>query len=276
MTEPDAVSENYGIGHVLDRILAALEKLGKSPDSVTIEDLAAVDEFHIGGRQASEDLLAQLGLSSADRVLDIGCGLGGTARLMADRYHCRVDGIDRTGEYVAAARTLSSWTRLSRQIEFCQGSATCLPFAAEAFDAACMLHVGMNIDDKAALWAEVHRVLRPGARFGIYDVMRTGQGDLAFPVPWAADPAASHLHSPQAYRQALKECGFAVISERNRRDFALAFFNEVRARLVAAGPPVLGLQLLMGPSTGARMQNIMSGVSAGLVAPVEIVVQKCH
>ena len=273
--EHDAVSQNYGTGQVLDRIQAGLQQLGKSPGSVTIEDLAAVDEFHIGGRQASEDLLAQLGLSAADRVLDIGCGLGGTARLLASRYRCRVSGVDRTAEYVATASALCAWTGLSGQAEFCQADASRLPFGADAFDAACMLHVGMNIDDKAALWSEVHRVLRSGARFGIYDVMRIAEGSLAYPVPWAADAAASHLHSPQAYRQTLQECGFSVVAERNRRDFALAFFSRMRAQLAAAGgPPALGLHLLMGASTGARMQNIISGVSAGLVAPVEFIVQK--
>ncbi len=275
MIEHDAISENYETGQVLDKIRAALLRLGKSPDSVTIEDLAPVDEFHIGGRQASEDLLGQLGLSASNRVLDIGCGLGGTARLMASRYGCRVSGIDRTAEFVAVAQALCAWTGLDEQTALCQGDASCLPFESGVFDAACMLHVGMNIDNKATLWSEVHRVLRPGARFGIYDVMRTAEGPLTYPVPWAQSAADNHICSPQAYKQALQQCGFLIIAERNRREFALAFFRELRARLAAAaGPPVLGLHLIMGQSTGARMQNIVSSVSTGLVAPVELIVQK--
>lgn len=274
MTGHGTGSEDCRTGQLLDRILTALQKLGKVPGSVTLDDLAAVDEFHIGGHRASEELLAQLGLGAADRVLDIGSGLGGTARLMAGSYRCQVSGVDLNAEYAAVAAALSGWAGLSGETDFCQGDASRLPFDADVFDAASMLHVGMNIEDKAAVWSEVHRVLRPGARFGIYDIMRTAEGPLAYPLPWAASAAASHVHAPQDYRQTLQDCGFAIIAERNRRQFALDFFDEMRAQLTAAGPPVLGTELLLGASTGARMRNIVIGVSAGLVAPVELIAQK--
>ena len=87
-----------------------------------------------------------------------------------------------------------------------------MPFADRSFDGAYMMHVGMNIEDKAALCAEVSRVLRPGARFGIYDVMRTGDGEIAYPVPWATTAATSFLAQPAQYRQALEAAGFSVIA----------------------------------------------------------------
>ena len=121
-----------------------------------------MDEFHIGGRTATDDLMKQLHLADDHRVLDVGSGLGCGARFVAIRYGCRVTGIDLTEEYVETARALSRWTKLDALLSFHHGSALDMPFADGEFDRAYMLHVGMNIPDKAALFAEVARVLRPG------------------------------------------------------------------------------------------------------------------
>jgi hypothetical protein len=117
--------------------------------------------------------------------------------------------------------------------------------------------------------------LRPTSSFGIYDVMRTGRGDLAYPVPWATSPDLSALAEPEQYRKALQKAGFTVIAERNRRDFALAFFTELRAKAVSAGgPPPLGLHVLMGKSTPEKVQNMMDNISRGCIAPVELIARK--
>jgi SAM-dependent methyltransferase len=150
-----------------------------------------------------------------------------------------------------------------------------MPFADRAFDRAYMLHVGMNIDDKPKLCSEVSRVLRSGSLFGIYDVMRIGDGELTYPVPWATTAASSALATPAQYREALQAAGFSVIAERNRRDFALAFFDQLRARTAAAGgPPPLGLHILMGRNTPDKVQNMIQNISNGRIAPVELIARK--
>jgi ubiquinone/menaquinone biosynthesis C-methylase UbiE len=156
------ISNHYTHGDLVAAIRSGIESLGKTIDSVTIDDLAPIDEFHIGGRQASEDFLGQLDLSPEKHVLDVGCGLGGPARFVASWYGCRVTGIDLTPEYVETARVLCGWVGLDDRISLHQGSALSLPFADRAFDGAYMLHVGMNIVDKAGLCSEVGRVLRSG------------------------------------------------------------------------------------------------------------------
>jgi ubiquinone/menaquinone biosynthesis C-methylase UbiE len=112
-----------------------------------------------------------------------------------------------------------------------------MPFADRAFDGAYMLHVGMNIEDKAKLCSEVSRVLRSSSLFGVYDVMRISDGELTYPVPWATTAESSAVAEPGQYRRALQAAGFAVIAERNRRDFALAFFEQLRPKTAAAGGP---------------------------------------
>ena len=180
-----SIAQHYAHGDLERAILDALIAMGKDPDRLAIEDLAPVDEFHIGGRAATAEFFEKLGLKSGMHVLDIGSGLGGPARFAAQALGCQVTGIDLTPEYVEVANALARRVGLDKRVSYVCGSAVDLPFPDASFDAAYMLHVGMNIEDKAKLMGEVRRVLKPGAAFGIYDVMRTGDGDLAFPVPWA-------------------------------------------------------------------------------------------
>jgi ubiquinone/menaquinone biosynthesis C-methylase UbiE len=247
------ISTHYTHGNLVAAIRSGVESLGKTIDSVTVDDLAPVDEFHTGGRQASEHFIDQLGVTPDMHILDVGCGLGGPARFVASRYRCRVDGIDLTPEYIETGRVICGWVGLNDRISLHQGSALSMPFADGAFDGAYMLHVGMNIEDKAKLCSEVHRVLRPGSLFGIYDVMRTGDGELTYPVPWATTAESSFVADPARYRRALQAAGFAVIAELNRRDFAITFFDQFRAKTMAAGgPPPLGLHVLMGRNAPTR------------------------
>lgn len=269
------ISNHYAHGDLLSAIQRGLESLGKTTDTVTIDDLAPVDEFHIGSRQASEHFLGQLNLSPEMHILDVGCGLGGAARFVASRYKSRVAGVDLTPEFIETARILCRWVRLQDRISLYQGSALSLDFSDNAFDGAYMLHVGMNIADKKKLCSEVSRVLRTGSRFGIYDVMRIGDGDLTYPVPWAATADTSAVAEPTHYRKALRASGFEVTAERDRRDFALAFFDQLRANTTAAGgPPPLGLHILMGKNTPDKVKNMIENISAGRIAPVELIAQK--
>ncbi len=272
MSEDHAVAGHYTHGSLLAAIEEALEALGKTPETVSVDDLGPVDEFHIGGRQASEHFLSQLPLDAETRVLDVGCGLGGASRFTASRFGCKVTGIDLTAEYVETGRILTSWVGLEDRIALHQGSALEMPFGDAGFDAAYMMHVGMNIPDKARLCAEVHRVLKPGGSFGVYDVMRTGEGALTFPVPWATTDETSAVAAPEAYRQALEATGFQVAAERNRRDFALDFFAELNAKIAAAGgPPPLGLHILMGETRAEKIKNMVENISAERIAPVELI-----
>jgi ubiquinone/menaquinone biosynthesis C-methylase UbiE len=269
------VERHYAQGGLIRAVTDGLASLGRTPPSVTVDDLGPVDEFHIGGRQATEELVRQLALSTGAHVLDVGSGLGGAARFVGSRYGCRVTGIDLTAEYVEAARVLSEWTGLGERLTFHHGSALATPFGDAQFDAAYMLHVGMNVFDKQALFGEVARVLKAGGTFGIYDVMKTGAAALTFPVPWAATPDISAVATPEAYKAALRASEFELLAERNRRDFAIEFFRALRARMAqAGGPPPLGLHLVMGPDAAIKIGNMMTNIEAGSIAPVELIARR--
>ncbi len=275
MTSDKAISEHYLHGDLLQAIRASITKLGKTVDNVTIEDLAPVDEFHIGGRLATENLLNQLSFSEQHNILDVGCGLGGAARFVADKYNNQVTGIDLTEEYVETGKSLCAWVKLDKKVSLQHGSATAMPFQDESFDGGYMLHVGMNIEDKELLFKEVFRVLRQGSSFGVYDVMRINEGDLAYPVPWATEKSTSRLATPNQYKQALNNAGFEVSKENNRRDFALDFFRKLREKTEASGgPPPLGLHTLMKETTSIKIKNMIDNITADYIAPVEIIAHK--
>jgi hypothetical protein len=124
------------------------------------------------------------------------------------------------------------------------------------------------------LFTQVHRVLRPGAVFGVYDVMRERAGDLAFPVPWAGDTSTSHLATREGYRQALSAAGFEWVDERDCRDVATDFFRTLRARMASGAPPALGLHLVMKDSAPAKIRNMIANFEDGLITPVEIIGRK--
>lgn len=239
--------------------------------------LQQVDEFHIDGRRATEELIEQLGIDASDHVLDVGCGLGGPARFAADRYQCRVSGLDLTLDYVETGNRLCEWVGLSDRVKLYQSTALSMPFQQWSFSAAYMLHVGMNVEDKERLCLEVARVLRPGARFAVCDVMRMADGELSYPLPWATTREASALGSPQSYKRALEQTGFEILSERNRRDFALAYFEDLRSRAApATDPSPPGLHTLMGDRRQDQIKNMIASISKGVIAPVELFARKAR
>lgn len=267
------VARHYAHGSLEQAIFGALSASGKDVNHLAPADLAPVDEFHIGGRQATVDFAAHLEIEPGWHLLDIGSGLGGASRYFAHEHRCRVTGIDLTEEYVRVAEVLAKCVGLESQVSYQHGSALAVPFARHTFDGAYMLHVGMNIDNKAALFAEVHRVLKPGGVFGIYDVMRErGGDDLSFPVPWASSAETSFVENARIYRSLLEGAGFSVRKERSRREFAVEFFRQMRARAAeGGGPPPLGLHILMGTSAPQKVANMIDNLERGLIAPTEII-----
>jgi ubiquinone/menaquinone biosynthesis C-methylase UbiE len=215
-----------------------------------------------------------MGLKAGMKVLDVGCGVGGPARYFAAEHGVRVTGIDLTEEFVRTAESLTKLVHLEDAAAFEQGSALAMPFAAGSFDAAYMFHVGMNIADKNALFQDVARVLKSGARFSIYDLMRVSDEPIAYPVPWAVSGATSFVVHLAGYRKALEATGFEVVHERGRREFGIDFFERNMARAAQGGPPIVGLQLLMGEKAPLMMQNVLSGMRGGIFEPVELVAVK--
>ncbi len=265
-----AVAANYARTGIEAAILGALRAGGRDPDRIVASDLSAVDEFHLGWHAVTLDLIAALAPGPEDHLLDVGSGIGGPARAFADRTGCRVTGIDLTEAYVEAATALTRRCGLDDRVTFQVASALDLPFDAGRFDAATLIHVGMNIADKAGLFAQVRRVLKPGGRFCLYEVMRVADGDIPHPMPWAATAETSFVETPQTYRRLLAAAGFAVDDAIDRTAQVLAIGRAMRERAAHGGVPPLGLHVLIGPTARERTGNVMRTLEAGTIAPVQM------
>ncbi len=84
MTSND-VEAHYTVDDLEQAIASALQALGKDMTALAPDDLAPVDEFHIRGRESTAELATLVEPSPDTEILDVGSGLGGTARYLADR-----------------------------------------------------------------------------------------------------------------------------------------------------------------------------------------------
>lgn len=248
------VRDHYGRGDVAEAVLATLRDAGTDLDHLSADDLLPVDQLHAGGAPATVHLVRRLDLAPGARLLDVGCGIGGPARIAA-RAGAQVSGVDLTPELVAAATVLSERVGLGDLTRFETTAAQRLPHEDGSFDAAMMVHVGMNVPDKQAVFAEVHRVLVPGAPFGLYEQVRTGAGELPYPLPWAEDARSSFVETLEDYRRQLEAAGFTVEDVEDRTASTL-------------GPPPAG-QLspvaVFGPAFAERIGHNVSATRAGLL-----------
>ena len=275
MTIENTVIAHYWHGALEEALLQGLAVAGKDIDKLAPDDLAAADEFHIGGRQATVDFVAEFQPGAGTHWLDIGSGLGGPSRFVAHSCHCRVTGVDLSEEYVAVAGSLASRVGLADKVDYRQGSALALPFGDNSFDGVYMQHVGMNIADKAKLFNEVHRVLKPDGIFALYDVMRGNDGTFNYPVPWASGAESNFIETPATYRALLNAEGFEIVRERNRVDFAMGFFRALQAKAGGGGrPSPFGLQIVMGANTPQKVANMIGLVECGSVAPVVMICRR--
>lgn len=272
MDTEQKVAAHYGRPDLEATLIRGLAAAGLDPERLTPDDLAPVDEFHLGWRPATVEFVRAAAFPSDAHVLDIGSGIGGPARYFADKAGLRVTGIDLTPEFVALGNSLTRRCGLSDRVDFRTASALALPYPDGAFDGAYTIHVAMNIEDKPRLFAEARRVLKQGATLAVYDVMRgPAPGDLPYPMPWSATPDTSFVVSPDAYRRMIEAAGFTILSERDRSAFVADVIRAVREQSEREGPPPLSRHILSGPDWQQRSANVAAALKSGLVAPYEII-----
>lgn len=270
MSSEAKIAGHYTRGGLEDTILQAVGRMGLDPDRLKAIDLAPADEFHVGGLDATRELATQMELEPGLRMLDVGSGIGGPARYFAAEHQCKVTGVDLTEGFVQLARSLTQRTKLDHLVDFVQASALNLKFSPESFDRAYIIHVGMNIADKPSLFREVRRVLKPGGKFAIFDILRAGDAPMTYPVPWASSEETSFVADKRSYREALEKAGFRVERERVRTAFAIEFTERAIARAAQNGQPALALHLLMGDLAPVMIKNVLAMMKQGVLEPVEL------
>ncbi len=264
----DDVRAHYHATGLTERLKTALSTFGPENQRLTPQQLGALDQFHTRGLAATADVAKLAGITAEMSVLDVGSGVGGPARFLAATYGCRVTGVDLSEPFVDAARYLTERTGQSSQVSFQTASALELPFPDGSFNAVLLLHVAMNISDRARLYREIRRVLQTGGRFATFDIV-LNSGDPQYPLPWARTPATSFLLTAAATREAIESAGFRTLEWRDDMPATKAWGAQMRAS--GSPPPTPNLSVVMGPDfaqlTANLGQNFMTG-RLGIVAAV--------
>ncbi|ORW94735.1 SAM-dependent methyltransferase [Mycobacterium sp. IEC1808] len=263
------IQAQYSTGLSRNNIERALRSAGMDLDHLAPADLAMLEDFHTMGRIATAQLVDLAGITNDSDVLDAGSGVGGTARYVADRFGARVAAVDLTDEYCETNRWLNGLVGLGDLISVRQADVTELPFADGTFDVAISQHVQMNVADKARLYSEAHRVLKDGGRLALWDITIGGGGELTYPLPWADEPARSHLATPDELRAAVESAGFTVTAWNDLTDQAAALMQAILAQ--PDGP--LGLHAFV-TDFRRKAENLTGALADGRLRAIQALCER--
>ena len=261
-----SIQTHYGSENLVDHILSALAAAGHDSSHPTVEMLQLVDQLHGGGLNSTKAQAELVGVTGSMRVLDAGCGIGGSSRYLAHTYGCRIEAIDLTPEFVGTATRLNELCGLDDQINTRQGSVTNLSYDDESFDLVWCQNVTMNVEDKPRMFAEAYRVLVPGGRYTISHGARGPAGEPHFPLPWALEPSYSFLGTPEEVLGWLEGAGFKIVENRTEGGS-----GAPQEPLV---PGALGPETILGPDMPERVANSMRSGKEGRLVPMLIVAER--
>ncbi len=269
---PDSVESHYTQGGLLERIEAALAEAEHNADTLSPEILAPIDHLHTGGSATTNAQAEAVGFTGGDHVLDLGCGIGGPARCLAETYGCRVTGIDLTAEFIDVASELTRRCGLTDKVAFRRGDVLDLPFGDETFDVVLSQNLSMNIADKGTMYREVARVLKPDGRFTSLDYVEGGVADPHYPTGWADTADISHLLAPKDMRDVIERNGLRIVEWIDRSDMVLA--AAAKASYAQTRPGPLGLHVALGDDYPVRQSNIVRNLSENRLRYIMVVAER--
>ena len=262
------IDSQYSTGLSRHNIEQALISAGKDLNYLRPADLAELEDFHTLGRIATGQLAELAEITTSDKVLDAGSGIGGTARFLADQCGCSVTAIDLTEEYCETSRWLNRLVGLDDRITVRQGDVTDLPFADAGFQVVISQHVQMNVADKSRLYQQARRVLVTGGRLAMWDITTGTKGQLDYPLPWADQPQFSHLASADQLRAIIKTAGFAAVHWHDLTEAAAALMET----FLSAPPGPLGLHTFID-NFAEKANNLARGLASGRLRVIQGVAQ---
>jgi len=261
-----SIVEHYTRNNLMQRIQNALVSAGHDTGNLTVSVLSELDHLHGGGFTTTEAQVKLAEIPNGCRVLDAGCGIGGPSRYLADSHGCTVEAIDLTPEYVEVARQLNDKVGLGDKITVEIGSVTELPYADQSFDVVLCQNVSMNVEDKAAMFSEAYRVLKPGGIYTFSHLADGPNGSPIYPLPWARTPEVSFLGTPQEIEDTLLSAGFVGIEDK-----------ASLTRSEPGGPPqprTTGGAPAMGDDMPMRFQNSVQSLRDGRLVSMMVVARR--
>ena len=238
------------------------------------KDFAGIDQLHIGGLKATHKLLNWLPIT-AHKGLDMGAGLGGCARLLAEAHGCDMTASDLDADYIAAAQQLDQALANSPNCDYVVADSLALPFAKQSFDFIISQHAMMPIADKQTLLQGAYDLLQPGGNLLLHEVY-LGEGQqasqVAYPTPWAQEGDHSHLQTWQEFADMCADMGWVMTMQADKTAESLAWIKAARDQhskdKESGKRPVrspLHAGLALGKQAGTMSANVAYNLQNGLI-----------
>ena len=192
------------------------------------------ESFHPGGASLTLELAGQLALTADSVVLDVASGRGASAFLLAEKFGCRVVGVDLSEANIERSRSESVTRKLDSLVTFELADAERLPFADASFDAILCECAFCTFPDKATAAGEFARVLKPDGSIGISDLTRavTPLPGLEGLLAWIA--CIADAQPLDSYSTRLQDAGFSILLAQEHDACLRQMVNEIRGKLLLA------------------------------------------
>ena len=223
------------------------------------------ESFHPGGLRLTEELASLLALSPSTIVLDVASGKGTTALFLAERFGCRVIGIDLSEQNVLDANSEAAARSLGELVEFRLADAEALPFDAESFDSILCECAFCTFPSKQSAASEFERVLKPGGRVGISDITKelTSLPELDGLLAWIA--CIGDAQPLQSYASGLSATGLQILKSEQRSHHLQEMVQGIRSKLLMA-EIMIGLKKLNLPGLDLSQAKAFSKAAQDAIA----------
>ena len=243
------------------KIFDALRNIGRE-GFLDSDDMAQLDEYHPLGRAATLALADLARISPGEKVLDVGAGLGGASRVLARYYGASVTAMDTTIRFNALNEVFCDRSQLEDKVSVMRGDARQMPISGPTYDVAWTQALWQDVPEKKHLAAELHRVVVPGGRLALFEIVSGPGGEMHYPLPWADNPTESYPISSAEMRELLFRAEFTELEWKEGPEVLAAAKEAVEGVYgMKAGGGLEGVDLkLIVPGFGKRVTTLARNI----------------